>query len=301
MEFLGPKKMPATETKNKNDKGVQNVGAKKAADFVFKSKLTGPIAELSFERKSLLFAEISMISYMSVEECNIAAGKIGFTNGKFFDTEGAQAYWFHNEWDSVVVCRGTEPHEWEDIKADANALTAIAETVGKVHRGFKNEVDRIWPYIEEALEENKKPLWFCGHSLGGAMANICANRCTLSYIESEPHELYTYGSPRVGCKRYVSHVEIKHYRWVNNNDIVTRVPPVFMGYRHNGDEQYIDRNGRHIKLTGWKRVSDRLQGLMKSAMRFRIDYLSDHSAPYYIDQIFNIARARENSSGKKSG
>ena len=234
-----------------------------------------------------------MISYMSIEECNIAAGKLGFTNGKFFNTEGAQAYWFHNEFDSVVVCRGTEPHEWEDIKADANALTALAETVGKVHRGFKAEVDRIWPFIEEALEENQKPLWFCGHSLGGAMANICAARCMLSHIESEPSELYTYGSPRIGCKRYVSHVDLKHYRWVNNNDIVTRVPPVFMGYRHNGEEKYIDRNGNLKKLYGWKRVSDRIQGLLRGLRRFRIDYLSDHSSLAYIDHIFNLARAEE--------
>ena len=282
--------MADTRTKQ----GVQNVGSKDAADFVFKSKLTGPISDLSFARRSLLFAEVSMISYLSIEQCNIAAGLLGFTNGKFFDTEGAQAYWFHNEWDSVVVCRGTEPHEWEDIKADVNALAAVAETVGKVHRGFKAEVDRVWPYIEEALEENKKPLWFCGHSLGGAMANICAKRCMLSYIESEPEELYTYGSPRIGCKRYVSHVDLKHYRWVNNNDIVTRVPPVFMGYRHNGEEKYIDRNGRLVKLSGWHRVSDRIQGLLSGLRRFRIDYLSDHSAPYYIDQIFNIARADEN-------
>lgn len=289
----------ATETKPQNDKAVQNVGEKKASDFAFKTKLTGPISELSFLRQSVLFAEVSMISYMSIEECNIAAGKLGFTNGKFFDTEGAQAYWFHNEWDSVVVCRGTEPHEWEDIKADANALTAIAETVGKVHRGFKNEVDRIWPYIEEALEENKKPLWFCGHSLGGAMANISANRCALSYIESEPAGLFTYGSPRIGCKKYVSHVEIPHNRWVNNNDVVCRVPPVFMGYRHNGEEKYIDRHGRLVNLTGWRRVSDRIQGLLKEATRFRIDYLSDHSVIDYIDNIFNIARAEE-SGGKKS-
>ncbi len=292
--------MAATDSKKRGE-GVQDVASKKATDFAFKTKLTGPISELSFLRRSVLFAEVSMISYLSIEECNIAAGKLGFTNGKYFDTEGAQAYWFHNEWDSVVVCRGTEPHEWEDIKADANALTAIAETVGKVHRGFKAEVDRIWPFIEEALDENKKPLWFCGHSLGGAMANICANRCMLSYIESEPIELYTYGSPRIGCKKYVCHVEIKHHRWVNNNDIVTRVPPVFMGYRHNGEEKYIDRNGRLRKLTGWKRVSDRIQGLLNGLRRFRIDYLSDHSAPFYIDQIFNIARADENNgNGKKS-
>ena len=288
----------ATETKKNSDKAAQKIGEKKATDFAFKSKLTGPIAELSLLRQSVLFAEVSMISYMSIEECNIAAGKLGFTSGKFFDTEGAQAYWFHNEFDSVVVCRGTEPHEWEDIKADANALTAIAETVGKVHRGFKNEVDRIWPYIEEALAENKKPLWFCGHSLGGAMANICTNRCSLKYVDNQPQGLFTYGSPRVGCKRYVSHVEIQHNRWVNNNDIVTRMPPVFMGYRHNGDEKYIDRHGRLTKISGWKRVSDRIQGLLKGLARFRIDYLSDHSAIDYIDNIFAIAEADDNGNVK---
>ena len=74
-----------------------------------------------------------------------------------------------------------------------------------------------------------------------------------------------------------------------------------MGYRHNGEEKYIDRNGRLRKLSGWKRVSDRIQGLLSGLRRFRIDYLSDHSAPYYIDQIFNIARAEEKSgNGKKS-
>jgi len=234
-----------------------------------------------------------MISYMSVEECNIAAGKLGFTNGKFFDTENAQAYWFHNEFDSVVVFRGTEPNEWEDIKADANALTALAETVGKVHRGFKNEVDRIWPYIEEALESNTKPIWFCGHSLGGAMANISANRCTLSYIESDPEELHTFGSPRVGCRKYVNHVRPQHYRWVNNNDVVTRVPPTFMGYRHNGEEMYLDRMGRLRKITGWRRVSDRLKGLFSEFRKFRLDYLSDHSCLDYIDHTFNLARAEE--------
>ncbi len=276
-----------------NKADAKPIKDKKATDFVFKSKITGPISELSLYRRALLMAEVSVISYMEIEECNIAAGKIGFTDGKFFDTANAQAYWLQTEYDSVVVCRGTEPNEWEDIKADANALTALAETVGKIHRGFKHEVDRIWPHIEEALENNSKPLWFCGHSLGGAMANICANRCELSYIDSEPQELHSFGSPRIGCRKYVNHVRLKHFRWVNNNDIVTRVPPTFMGYRHNGEEMYIDRNGNARKIKGWRRVSDRLKGLFRGLKNFKIDYLSDHSCIDYIDLLFNLARAEE--------
>ena len=272
---------PAKQTR----KSKEQLKNKKANELAFKSRLKGPISALS-----LLFAEISMISYLSIEECNIAAGKLGFIDGKFFNSNNAQAYWFQSEWDSVVVCRGTEVSEIDDLKADVNAVTAVAETVGKVHRGFKAEVDEIWPYIEKELEVNDKPLWFCGHSLGGAMAHICAGRCMLSYIKTEPEELYTYGSPRVGCNKYVNHVKLQHYRWVNNNDIVTRVPPSFLGYRHSGTEMYLNRIGQQQKIAGWRRVSDRIQGFAKALLRFRIDHLSDHSVLQYIDTIFKLAR-----------
>lgn len=273
--------------------GQKKLANKKANEFAFKSKLKGPICELSVFEQSLLFAEVSMISYLSIEECNIAAGKLGFTDGKFFNCGGSQAYWFQNKHDSVVVFRGTEACEWNDIQADANALTALAETVGKVHRGFKTEVDDIWPHIEKELEKNTKPLWFCGHSLGGAMAKICAGRCMLSYIKSEPEGLFTYGSPRVGCRRYVNHVKLNHFRWVNNNDVVTRVPPVLMGYRHSGTEMYLDRMGRFKKLNGWGRVKDRFKGFLAGLRRGRIDQLSDHSVVDYIDNLFKIVRSQE--------
>lgn len=278
--------MAAKKTKTK-------LANKSADEFAFKTFLKSPIAEYSVLRKSLLFAEVSMISYLSVEQCNIAAGKLGFKDGKFFNCGGSQAYWFQNDHDSVLVFRGTEVNDWNDIKADANALTALAETVGKVHRGFKAEVDEIWPHIEKALESNTKPLWFCGHSLGGAMATICASRAMISYIKTEPEGVYTYGSPRVGCKKYVSHVKLPHYRWANNNDIVTRVPPVFLGYRHSGTEMYMDRLGRLKDIKGWRRVSDRIQGFFSGLRKFKIDQLSDHSAPNYIDGIFKIVRAKE--------
>ena len=285
--------------KKHTKKPQQPLANRKAKEFAFKSKIDGPIGELSLLQRALLFSEVSMISYLPIEECNIAAGKLGFVDGKFFNSKNAQAYWFQSEHDSVVVCRGTEVSELEDLKADANALAAVAETVGKVHRGFKEEVDEIWPHIEKELEANKKPIWFCGHSLGGAMANICAGRCMLSYIKTEPEELFTYGSPRIGCQRYVNYVSLKHYRFVNNNDIVTRLPPPWLGYRHNGKEMYLNRSGQLKQLHGWRRVSDRIQGFLKGLLKFRIDQLSDHSATQYIDTIFQLAR-RENAASEKT-
>ena len=285
----------------KNKKSKNKLCDKLADEFDFKSKIEGPISDLSHLERSLLMAEISMMSYLNVEQCNIAAGRIGFSQGKFFDRSGSQAYWFQSEYDSVVVFRGTEADDWNDIKADANAIAALAETVGKVHSGFKGEVDEIWPLIEKELEANTKPLWFCGHSLGGALATICGGRCFLSYLKMEPVGVYTFGSPRVGCRRYVNHVPLPHYRWVNNNDIVTRFPPVILGYRHSGAEQYLDRHGRLRDIKGWRKTSDKLKGFFKElVMHFRIDHLGDHGIDDYIDTIFTLVRNERNKPAKTS-
>ena len=156
---------------------------------------TGPIESLSFLRRSLLFAELSQICYLSRAEAGRLAFRIGFPEIRYYDRDGAQAYIFGNDDDRVIVCRGTEPNDWNDIRADLDLATVIAETAGRVHRGFKREVDDLWPRLEQALVNNTRPLWFAGHSLGGAMATICASRCKLSYIKSNPRALYTLRQP----------------------------------------------------------------------------------------------------------
>jgi len=160
--------------------------------------LTGPIAERGILRKSLLFAALSDVAYYAEEAARPLFEEVGLHTSTYLEREGAQAYIVSNEHDTVVVCRGTEPNEWNDIKADVTVWTVVAESVGRVHRGFKEEVDTLWPLIEAALAEDKKTTWFTGHSLGAAMAAICAGRCMLSNIEPNPAGLFTFGSPRVG-------------------------------------------------------------------------------------------------------
>ena len=198
------------------------------------SSLDGPIEGLSFLQKSLLFAELSELSYLSRAEAGRLCNHIGLPEIRFYDREGAQAYIFGNDTDVVVTCRGTEPNDWNDIRADLSLGKVMAETVGKVHRGFKTEVDDLWPRLEQALVNNTRTAWFAGHSLGAAMATICAGRCKVSQIRTDPRAVFTYGSPRVGNKRYVQYLNIELYRWVHNNDIVTRVPPRWLGYSHKG-------------------------------------------------------------------
>ena len=249
------------------------------------SRVQGPIEDMPFLQQSLLFAELSSLSYYDPVDVEQPLQQLGFTESRYFDRDGAQAWIFCNEIDCVVACRGTEPHEWNDIRADVNAVAVVTETFGRVHRGFNAEVDDLWPRLEEALASNARRLWFTGHSLGGAMATICAGRCFLSEIDSLPYALFTYGSPRVGDKRFVNFVELNHTRWVNNNDIVTRVPPAWMGYRHSGQEMYLDRDGKIRDVTGMYRFRDRTKGFVRGLLRFKIDHFADHSMDRYIEYI----------------
>jgi triacylglycerol lipase len=258
--------------------------------LVLHSNVQAPLSSLSFLLRSLALAELALIAYNDEAEARRAGEAIGFPHIRFLEQDGAQAYEFRNQHDIVLACRGTELNEWNDIQADANAVMSVLGAIGSVHSGFHSEVEVLWPLLEEILRGNALPIWFCGHSLGGAMATICAYRCKTSKLTLDPRELHTFGSPRVGCKRYVRHAEITHYRWVHNNDIVTRVPPIWLGYRHCGNEIYLDRKGRISKLTGIFRSRDRWRGLLAGLFRWELDWLSDHSMQLYAAHIATAAR-----------
>jgi triacylglycerol lipase len=288
------------------DPQVQSTGPKIIQDagevpLVLRSDVRAPLASLSFLRRSLALAELAMIAYNDEAEAQRAARAIGFSDAQLFDNDGSQAFRFRNEYDVVLACRGTEPTEWNDVRADANAVMSIVGTFGNVHSGFNREVDDLWPMLEELLRGNRLPVWFCGHSLGAAMATICAYRCKVSSIASDPQELHTFGSPRVGCKRYIRHAAISHYRWVHNNDIVTRVPPVWMGYRHCGNEVYLDRYGRIRRLTGIWRSRDRWRGLAKGLLKWKIDLLTDHSIGQYAEHIATAVKQEDAALANNRG
>jgi len=247
------------------------------------------ISQMSFPDRSLLFAKLSAIAYNdNVKEVKKQVKSLGFTTVEYYDRDGAQAYRFQNTEDLVIACRGTEPTCFNDIKADLNAIPVVAETVSRVHQGFKQEVDDLWPMIVEDITRTQnldKKLWFCGHSLGAAMTTIMASRCHHDPALPDPVETYTYGSPRVGWPTYVKSLGMIHHRWVNNNDIVCRVPLTIMGYRHHGTEHYMNAYGKVRKHTGWQRVKDRWRGMWMGLKKGSIDNFSDHSMANYIANL----------------
>jgi triacylglycerol lipase len=249
------------------------------------------IKQLTFKEKSLLFAQLASIAYNNTKDAKSQAKRLGFSTTEFYDKDGAQAYRFMNKTDLVIACRGTQPSEFNDIKADLKAMPVMAETVSRVHRGFKAEVDELWPAITQDIKRKAnldKTLWFCGHSLGAAMATIMASRCMHDVELNDPVELYTFGSPRVGWRGYVKSLNIVHHRWKNNNDIVTSVPLWLMGYVHHGTEHYLNAYGNYRKPTAWQLVKDKFRGMWMGLKKGKIDNFSDHSMTEYIKHIKQI-------------
>lgn len=262
--------------------------------LVLHSRVLGPLADTGFLARALVLAELAMLAYNDLDEASRGATAIGFEQVELIDRHGAQAMLFRNSWDVVVACRGTEPDQWNDLHADANALLAAVGTLGRVHSGFNREVNDIWPDLKTALRALHLPVWISGHSLGGAMATICAYRCRTSSLALHPRELHTFGSPRVGCARYSRLAGVTHFRWVHNNDIVTRLPPPWLGYRHGGHEVYLDHAGQLSKLSRRQRKRDRRRGLFQALASGRIDWLADHGVHQYIAHIAAaVARERE--------
>ena len=232
--------------------------------------------ELNLERANK-YARMADIAYKDGDEAKKEYKKLGWTNHVFLENDGAQCHVVWNKDDMGICFRGTEPTELSDVLADLNAIPRKSMTDGWVHSGFRGELDKLWSHIEPmASEYNDKKLFVCGHSLGAAMATICTSR-----IEEfrTVEELYTFGSPRAGTRSFVKGIKTKHWRFVNNNDVVTTVPLALMGYKHHGNLVYINHYGKIRKMTLWQRIKDKFRGWRSGLL----DGVKDHGMPNYVD------------------
>jgi triacylglycerol lipase len=225
-------------------------------------------------------AKFAEIAYLDGAEAQSFFKGEGFRKHVFLENDGAQCHVIWNDKEVVLCFRGTEPGEFSDIKADLNALPDRANNGhGWVHNGFQEEVNKIWEAILEQLEPHAdKDLYITGHSLGGAMATIATSR-----LGDRVKCLYTFGSPRAGTRSFVnSFSHIPHYRFVNNNDVVPKVPFAFLGYRHHVSPAYINYYGNIRPATYWQRVKDQWRGRWRALKKGQpFDGAYDHGMTYY--------------------
>ena len=233
-------------------------------------------------------ARCSEIAYLDGKKAKSEYKKLGFTSHKFFNVRGAQCHATYDKKTIVFAFRGTEVKQWSDIKADLNINSVNAKYFyGKVHKGFQKEVDKLWKGIKDYVikQSKNKQIIITGHSLGASMATIFTAR--LHKLNFKNLLLYTYGSPRVGNDTFINNLKVKHYRFVNNSDDVTKIPFHHWGYRHHGDLRYINYKGEvKIGMSMWKRILDKLKGRWDGFMNKNyFDGISDHSISKYAEYL----------------
>lgn len=127
--------------------------------------------------------------------------------------------------------------EGQDILTDLNAeRVAFSEGVGNVHAGFYTAFKSIKKIIDDATKDaGERPIILCGHSLGGAIANLVG-----AYLRKKGHAkvmLYTFGCPLVGDSVFSNHftkiAPIVSYRFIHNQDMITMIPPPYSHLRIN--------------------------------------------------------------------
>ena len=244
-------------------------------------------------------AQAARLAYESEETINSVMKPWGFAPVHFFDgkAEGTQGFIACHQEVIFLAFRGTQPAKVKDWVADAKA-SLKNDSKGKVHHGFKDALDVVWQEIKNKLDEYqnhaRRPLWLTGHSLGAALATLAAAR--LAFDDDQVIQgLCNFGSPRVGnnafTKAFDARIGERTFRFVNNNDVVTRAPAPFPTlvhpfslYQHVGQMKYFDTEGalrEQISGYGWKVFKDHFSGRLKDLGELGSDGMTDHSMVNY--------------------
>jgi len=212
--------------------------------------------------RALVYA--SDLAYKDSGSIEASASAWGFNGDELaiINVSDLQAVVFGNDTAVVIAFRGTRPSELIDWMVDFEIFQVpftkyfSAPDVGTVHDGFARLLAKGWRSLQAEVmrRQNKgQALWITGHSLGGALAAMATAAFTFS-ARMPVNGLYTFGQPRIGdvtfCTQCDSHFGDYMFRFVNNEDIVTRIPPRIVPnlpvpyfYGHSGQLRYFDASG----------------------------------------------------------
>jgi hypothetical protein len=207
-----------------------------------------------------------------------------------FPIEDTQAYVMGSDRMIVTGFRGTEVAKIYDWLTDVDTPPVPGPAnKGFVHYGFHQALQSVYPQVRDTIDEfrdNGQSIWFTGHSLGAALAMLAGARLYFEEPKLLADGIYTFGQPRT-CERLLAAAHNKAfadrcYRFVNNNDIVPRLPPEPV-YTHVDALRYFDADGRlHEAMPLIAMLQDRADGLRADLLAPETDAVKDHHLPNYL-------------------
>ncbi|MGP1384794.1 MAG: lipase family protein [Thainema sp.] len=248
---------------------------------------------------------------------------------QFFDSRDrdTQAFAFRIDHRIILAFRGTQQlRDWltnaDVVQANLQSFGNLdAIKLGQVHNGFQSGWRSIYRQVSKTLQKwceaepgTNMEVWVTGHSLGGALATLAATSLKEQGIPVT--KLYTFGQPRTGNGIFLDYFNTslgfkeQAFRFVNNTDIVPRVPLRALSrrfwfapwnlrslYGHGGTLKYFNFRGRlWHNSTFVARVFDVLLGSMAGIGQPSWDFLADHSMELYLMHLQDALKREEEAA-----
>jgi predicted lipase len=208
----------------------------------------------------------------------------------FSDTPGSCIY---------IVFRGSEKHtDWttnfnfkqevaefqqnvieEQIVQDREQIypyTGKSRSGAQMHRGFVAAYMSVREQLHDYLTNHTAAsVTVTGHSLGAALATLCAVDVQYNFSNKFAIDIYTFGAPRVGNDGFRESFNRRvpnSYRFVYGMDIVPALPRTWQGYQHVDAEH---------------RLGDRF------SLNFLSQRFKDHDILKYVTALKELAAKQE--------
>jgi len=202
--------------------------------------------------------------------------------------------------DAVLAFRGTQVFKpgdalgkfraiardyWTDARIERRRMCEVTW----VHAGFADSCTELLDCLHSSgLLAAPRRWWIAGHSLGGALAVLAAERLA-ACADQQVAGVATYGQPRVGNDQHAARLaHLPICRVVHGCDAIPTLPPERLGFAHASPEHVLastrrnDYPGtvlRHV-LGYWQRWRFGLGALTPVA-------LMDHAPLYYVTHCYN--------------
>jgi triacylglycerol lipase len=236
---------------------------------------------------AVALSHAARLAYNEAAECAALAAQWKFARCRFIDRRETQCLVMADHSAIVVAFRGTEPGKLRDWMSDLDTQF-VDGPFGRVHCGFKLALSHVWDELNACVAEFQdqgQSLWLTGHSLGAALATLAAARWREA--DKPVHGLYNFGAPRVGDRAFERSFNqdfgARNFRFVNNTDLVTRVPLRAMGFSHAGTSLCFDDKGKLTADPGaWDAFLNRMQGRIDDLGKLGPADLKQHSIDQYV-------------------